>query len=152
MEAWLGQLEHWHWWIGAVVLLILEVTTPAFFFLWLGIAAAVTGLLLLLFPGMGWKVQFLWFSGMALASIAVWHLVLKKHPTATTLPVLNRRGSQYVGRVLTVAEPIVNGMGRVRVDDSVWKVSGPDCPQGTPVRVVAVDDAVLRVERVESNG
>ena len=27
----------WHWWILAGVLLILELTSPVFFFLWLGI-------------------------------------------------------------------------------------------------------------------
>lgn len=148
METWLSHLQHWHWWIAAVVLLILEVTTPAFFFLWLGIAAGITGLLLLFFPEMGWNAQFIWFSSMAMVSMAVWHLVLRKHPTVTRLPGLNRRGSQYIGRVLVVFDPIINGVGRARVDDSVWKVQGPDCPQGATVRVVSVEDATLHVELV----
>ncbi|MBF0610840.1 MAG: NfeD family protein [Magnetococcales bacterium] len=148
MEAWLEQLQQWHWWIGAVVFLILEVTTPAFFFLWLGIAAAMTGMLLLFFPDMGWKSQCMWFSGLALVSIAFWRFFMRRHPTVSELPVLNRRSSQYVGRVVVVSEAIVNGMGKVRVDDSTWKVQGPDCPAGANVRVVAALDAVLQVELV----
>jgi hypothetical protein len=35
-------------------------------------------------------------------------------------PKLNRRGEQYVGRTFTLEEPIVNGHGKIRVDDSTW--------------------------------
>ena len=71
---------------------------------------------------------------------------LKRHPTETDQPRLNRRGEQYLGRVFTLEHPVVNGLGKIRVDDSTWKISGPDCSEGTQVRVVGVDGVVLRVE------
>ena len=43
----------WHWWIFAGVLLIFELTTPIFVFLWLGFAAAAVGFLLLVFANLG---------------------------------------------------------------------------------------------------
>ena len=65
-------------------------------------------------------------------------------------PLLNRRAEQYVGRVFTLQEPIVNGRGRLRVDDTVWRVEGEDCPAGTAVEVTGVDATLLRVRRRET--
>ena len=61
-------------------------------------------------------------------------------------PHLNRRGEQYIGRVFTLDVAIVNGQGKVRVDDTTWKVQGDDCPVGTRVRVHGVDGVVLLVK------
>ncbi|MBF0153044.1 MAG: NfeD family protein [Magnetococcales bacterium] len=146
LETLLTHLHHWHWWIAAVLLLIMEVTLPAFFFLWLGVAAGVTGLLALLFPELGWKGQMLWFSGLSLVSIALWHGVLRRRPTSSELPHLNRRTAQYIGRVLTLTAPIVHGTGRLKVDDSLWKISGPDAPIHTRVTIMAIDGTTLIVQ------
>lgn len=145
IEVWLGQLQHWHWWVLGVVLLILEVTAPAVFFLWMGAAAGLVGLLLLLFPEMGWQAQVVWFSVLSVGSIGLWHGFLKQRPTFTDQPRLNRRGSNYIGRIFTLDEPIVNGVGRLRVDDTMWKVGGPDTPAGDRVKVTGVDGVVLQV-------
>ena len=68
-------------------------------------------------------------------------------PTETDLPTLNRRGEQYVGRHFTLEEAIVNGQGKIRVDDSTWKIEGPeDLPAGSQVQVIAVAGTVLKVE------
>lgn len=145
MEAWLGDLQPWHWWVLGVMLLILEVTAPAVFFLWLGVAAGVVGFLKLLFPEMGWQGQTMWFSVLSIGAIAAWHLFVKKNPTATDQPLLNRRASQYLGRVFTLEDPIVNGVGRIRVDDTMWKINGPDAPAGAKVMVIGEDGVVLLV-------
>jgi len=41
--------------------------------------------------------------------------------------------------------PIVDGRGRVRVDDTVWLVEGPDLPAGARVQVTGVANTLLRV-------
>jgi membrane protein implicated in regulation of membrane protease activity len=74
-------------------------------------------------------------------------LYFAHHPIETDQPRLNRRGEQYVGRVFTLREPIVNGQGKIRVDDSTWKIQGVDCPSGTKVRVTGVNGVVLQVSR-----
>ena len=40
----------------------------------------------------------------------------------------------------------MGGEGRIRVDDSSWRVTGPNQPAGAAVRVVRVDGATLVVE------
>lgn len=142
----LEQMNHWHWWVFAVVLLILEVFAPGAFFMWMGAAAGVVGLLVLVFS-IGWKLQWLVFAVVSVASILAWRAHLKKHPTQTEQPRLNRRGEQYIGRHFTLSEPIVNGLGKIRVDDSTWKIEGADCEAGSRVVVTGVDGVILKVER-----
>ncbi|OOZ35944.1 NfeD family protein [Solemya velesiana gill symbiont] len=146
---WLENINYWHWWVLAVVLIILEVFSPGAFFLWLGVSAGVIGLILLAVPDLSWQLQLLLFSVFSVASIMVWHLVLKRHPTRSDHPVFNRRGEQYIGRSFTLDEPVVNGLGKIRVDDSTWKISGEDCDAGTNVKVVGVDGVVLKVDDVD---
>ncbi|MEJ1469638.1 MAG: NfeD family protein [Candidatus Sedimenticola sp. (ex Thyasira tokunagai)] len=79
-------------------------------------------------------------------SVVAWRLVLKRNPTVTDQPAVNRRGEQYLGRLFTLDEPVISDQGRIRVDDTTWKIHGPDCPAGSRVQVVGVDGVVLRVE------
>ena len=146
MGDWLADLGYWHWFVLGLLLVILEMFSPAAYFLWLGIGAGLTGVLLLAWPGLGWPVQLLAFALLAVLSVALGRRYLTRHPIKTDAPTLNRRGEQYVGRVFTLQEPIVNGLGKIRVDDSTWKISGADCPSGTRVKVTGVDGVVLEVE------
>jgi membrane protein implicated in regulation of membrane protease activity len=143
--AW--QVEFWHWWGLGLVLLILEVFLPGFVFLWMGIAAGITGFVLLLAPSLGWQYQIILFAVLSVTSIVLWRLWSGRRPIHTADPTLNRRAAQYVGRTFTLEVPIVNGRGHIHVDDSYWRVDGHDMPAGTPVRVVAADGVVLKVER-----
>ena len=144
----LTNLDYWQWWVGAVIFIVLEILIPGAFLLWLGISAAVVGALLLLFPGMGWEAQFLVFAVLSVASIVAWRAYQKKHPSESDQPALNRRGQQYVGRVFTLEEPIVNGLGKIKVDDTTWKIEGNDSGAGSKVEVVGVDGVVLKVQNL----
>ena len=140
----LETLNYWKWGIFALTLLILEMLAPGAFFLWLGIAAGVVSALLLVAPETSWQVQFVVFSFASMISLYIWHNRLKKKPTATDEPTLNRRGEQYIGRTFTLQEPVVNGVGKIRVDDSTWKIEGDDCDSGTRVEITGVDGVVFR--------
>jgi membrane protein implicated in regulation of membrane protease activity len=138
-------ITYWHWWILAAALIILEVFAPGAFFLWLGIAAGVVGGLIYLTPNLAWEYQVLVFSVLSVVSILVWRKYFRTIPEETDEPALNRRGEQYVGRVFTLTEPIVNSMGKIRVDDTTWKIRGEDCPVGTRVEVTGVDGTIFEV-------
>lgn len=142
---WLNELTFWHWWILAAVLLALETLVPGAIFLWMGIAAIVVGGLTYFIPGWGWEWEILVFAILSLASIFLWRAYLHRNPQQSDQPLLNQRGRQYIGRTFTLTEGIVNGMGKIRVDDSTWKVRGPDCPPGTTVIVNDVDGVVFEV-------
>ena len=146
---WFEHVVFWHWWILAGVLLILELTSPVFFFLWVGIAAAAVGLLLLVIPSLTIEMQLVLFGILSVVAVIAWRKYRESHPQVSDQPLLNQRGRQYTNRVFTLDHPIVNGVGKVVVDDSTWRVKGPDLPTGTRVRVVDVDGVVFIVERAE---
>ncbi len=149
MSGFLGELQFWHWLIFGLLLAVIEILAPGTFFLWLGIAAGVTGLTLLALPATPWQIQLVIFAVLSVASVAGWRFYQHRHPIATDDPTLNRRGEQHVGRVFALEQAIANGRGTVRVGDSVWRAEGPDLPAGARVRVVAVSGAILKVERAE---
>jgi len=144
----LTELNSWHWGIIAVILIIMEVFMPGAFMIWLGIAAAVVSVVMLAFPDITWQTQFIIFAVLSVASIYAWRLYAKKNPPTSDQPTLNMRGEQYVNRVFTLDEPIVNGQGKIKVDDSTWKIEGNDCESGTKVQVIGVDGVVLKIEHV----
>ncbi|MGZ8216944.1 NfeD family protein [Methylomagnum sp.] len=137
----------WHWWALGVVLLIVELLVPGMFFIWMAESAFIVGAVLWIFPAVGWEHQLILFSVLSMVSIAAFRRYLKKYPIATDRPLLNRRAAQYVGRVFTLEEPIVNGRGKIRVDDSIWRVEGEDSGSGAKVRVTEAEGVVLKVER-----
>ena len=147
--AFLDSLQFWHWMILGLALAVIEVLAPGTFFLWLGIAAGVTGLVLLVLPDMGWQIQLLLFGVLSIAIVAGWRLYQKRHPTQSDDTTLNRRGEQYVGRVFQLEQAIVNGRGAVKVGDSLWRAEGPDLPAGVSVKVTGVAGTVLKVEKAE---
>lgn len=139
------QAVFWHWWIFAIMLVVLEIFAPGTFFLWLGVSAGVIGLVLLVFPDLAWEVQVIGFSVVSVASILVWRRWFLEKSEQSEEPLLNQRGAQYVGRVFQLDEGIVNGVGKVHVDDTQWRVKGEDCPAGSRVRVTGVDGVMLEV-------
>jgi len=149
--GWLDDIVFWHWWIIAGLLLILELILPSFFFLWLGIAAAATGFVLLVLPSMPIEMQLVIFSVASVIAVLAWRKYRETRPVESDQPNLNRRGQQYVGRVFTLDRPIQNGVGKVEVDDSTWRVKGPDLPAGTHVKVTGVDGVVFVVAREENH-
>jgi len=147
--SWLDNIVFWHWWILAIVLMCIELFAPAAFFIWCGIAAAIVGLIVLVLPAMSWEVPFLLFAVLSVVSVLVGRKYLQQRGAMESdQPMLNRRGEQYVGRVFTLNEPIVDGTGRVQVDDSSWRIEGQDMAAGVRVKVVAINGSTLIVEKV----
>jgi membrane protein implicated in regulation of membrane protease activity len=142
----LANITEWYWFGFAVILVIFEVVLGAnFFLLWLAVSASTIGIILLIYPPLAWEFQFIIFAIESIACLMFWNLHLKHNPHISDQPNLNRRNEQYVGREITLSEPIVNGRGKIHIDDSFWRIEGADMPAGTLVKVVDVDGVVLKV-------
>lgn len=142
---------HYWWWIIALVLIAVEVVLPGYFMLWIGIAAAATGVLVLIVPGLSMLTQAIAFAALAFLSCAAyWYWLrpklMRDEPGNARL---NRRGEQQIGQRYVLAEAIVNGRGRAKVGDGLWLVRGPDLPVGSTVEVVGVDGITLLVRSAE---
>jgi hypothetical protein len=142
----LEEIVYWNWWVFALLLIIVEVLVAGTFFLWMGISAGIVGLVLLVLPGLSWQLQLSLFAVFSVASIIVSRLWLARYTRIEPPSTLNRRGSQYLGRQFTLTEPIINGVGRLNVDDTIWRISGPDLEAGTKVIVEGMDGTILKVK------
>jgi membrane protein implicated in regulation of membrane protease activity len=145
------ELGPWNWMVLGFVLLGLEILVPGFFLLWIGLAALATGALSLLLWGSAlwpWEVQVLLFLALSLVLAFAGRRIMKATGDVSDQPLLNRRGDQLVGRTATLTEPIVNGRGRMKIGDTLWRVTGPDLPAGATVRVAGATDLDLEL-RVE---
>jgi inner membrane protein len=138
----------WGWFIAGGVLLVLEVLAPGVFMLWLGLAAILVGLISLVLDW-PWQAQFVAFAAFAIAAVPLWRR-LAAHATAPTdQPFLNRRAEGHVGRIFTLEKPILDGSGTVAIDDSIWRITGPDLPAGSRIKVTRVEGTALHVEPAE---
>ncbi|WKJ90391.1 NfeD family protein [Methylomonas montana] len=137
----------WYWWVLAVGFLALEIVVTGFFFLWLAVSAFIVGAVVLLIPVTPFNVQLLLFSLLAVLSVLGWRKYARTRAVeATDHPLLNKRGAQYIGRTFNLIAPIENGQGKIKVDDTFWKVHGEDSPMGAKVKVVAIKGTVFEVE------
>ena len=139
----------WYWWVIGFILLVLEILTPGYFFMWMAASGFLTGAIVLLIPATSMNMQVLIFSVLSVVAIIVWKFYGKRHPTESDQPLLNKRGVQYIGRVFNLYQPIKNGEGKIKVDDSIWKVHGEDCDMTTRVKVIAIRGTVFDVEKVD---
>jgi inner membrane protein len=143
------ELGAWNWMALGLVLLALEIMVPGIFLLWIGIAAIIVGALTLMIGDAAmwsWQLQIVLFLILSLVSAYIGKKVMAKGDGVSDEPFLNQRAEQLVGRTATLAEPISDGRGRIKLGDTQWRVSGPDLPVGTKVKVVSTDGSELSVE------
>jgi inner membrane protein len=141
----LMELGTWNWLILGVALMAIETFAPGVFMLWLGLAALIVGLVSFGIAW-SWQAQVIAFAALAIAMVPLWRHFARRHEKPTDTPFLNRRAESLIGRVFTLEKPIIDGVGTVRVDDTVWRVAGPDAPSGSRVKVTQADGASLTVE------
>lgn len=144
----MSEVEFWYWLLLAIVLFVLEMFAPGAILLWFGFGAAITGLVLWLFPDLGQAWQLLVFGVASLLSLFAWRKSNFFRGPVSTEPELNNRLLSQIGKRYILSEPIVQGSGSMRIGDSSWRVRGADLPAGTRVEVVGVEGIILLVEAV----
>ena len=112
--------------------------------LWLGIAALIVGLISFAVV-LSWQTQIIVFAILSIAMVPLWRHFSKRNEKPTDKPFLNKRAQGLIGRVFTLEKPIVDGVGTVKIDDTVWRVSGSDAPAGSRVKIIHAEGANLRV-------
>ena len=134
------------WAAIALLLFAAEALAPGAFMLWLGFAAVVVFLGVLLVPGISVLAQVAAFIVLSFISIQVYRKWFRGRERQSDQPALNRRAAALVGRVVVLERGIVQGRGRVQIADAFWDVTGPELATGTAVRVIGTDGMTLQVE------
>jgi hypothetical protein len=146
-------LGGWAWMLLGLVLLGLEVVLPGTFMLWFALAAIATGVVALAadaagWTGLTWQAEAGLFAVLSVVAVVAGRSWMRRRRAEPADAAgLNERANRHVGRRAQLTDPIVDGRGRLDLDDTVWLVSGPDLPAGTTVRITGADGVRLMVER-----
>lgn len=146
LPSYITALGAWAWIIAGAILLALELAAPGAFMMWLGLSAVLVGILSLIWSDLSWQIQCVAFAIFAVLSIPLWRRFAHRVESPEERPFLNRRADALIGRVFTLEKPIIDGIGSIRIDDTIWRVSGADRPAGSRVKIARVDGANLQVE------
>jgi membrane protein implicated in regulation of membrane protease activity len=146
-------LGPWTWVAVGLLILGIEIMMPSTFLLWPGLSALVVGLITLIIGNEAaiwpWQAQVLVFLILSIVIAIVGKRIMKnKDYNKSENPNLNERGAQLIGQTAILADPIANGMGRIKIGDTTWRVKGDDAKAGVKVTVVDYDAGTLIVEAV----
>ena len=132
----------WLWLAAGILLCAAEAMAPGMFLLWIGVAAIATGLVLAAFTlSLPWTL--LLFGSLTIVSLLLGRKFYGSRDSEGDRPFLNRRADALVGRTFILADAIQRGEGHITVNDSPWRVRGPDMPAGTKIKVMGIEDAMI---------
>lgn len=150
MSDMFSQHSYWLWLIIGLLLAGLEIFVPGIFLIWFALAAIITGVIDLFFD-FSWQGNFIVFCMASVISVFLGRFLDNLHKDGSASASLNDRTASMIGQNFLLTESIVNGIGRIKVDDSSWRVqSNQPILAGAHVRVTSVstDGTTLIVEGI----
>ena len=132
-------------WLGfALILAILEITSPTFFFLFL--SAAAVGAMVAALCGLNMSLQLLIFGcGILLSLLLLRPRLLARLNSNPPLPSRSEVLKGKYGKVTQAIEPHL-GSGRVQVEGEDWAASSKGAiPSGADIVVIGADGIILLV-------
>ena len=146
------QLNVWHWLAVAGALVVIDLLLGTTLLIWASLAALITALILWGFPGLAIPWQLSIFAGLTMLLLGATRAWMRRHPGSPRDATLNRRAEALVGTRRRLASAIEYGEGELTIDDTRWRIHGPDLPVGRWVVVTAVDGNVLQVAAASAPG
>ena len=148
-----AELGGWSWMILGLALLAIEIMASGTFFLWFGVAALVVGLATFALGSLAFwtlQAQLIAFVIISILFVVVGRRLMKRHKFEDNdAPHLNQRTAQLIGLEAVLVEEISQGLGRIKVGDTTWRVTGQDAPVGTKVKVIGEGaGTTLKVEAI----
>jgi len=141
----------WHWVVGGIALVMLELAVPAFFVIWFGLGALLVGVLLLLAPSVSFTTQIVIWTLASVGMTFLWFKVFRndKHMTRSG------QAASVVGEVgLLVNRVAPFQPGQVRFQKPVLGAELWECraetevEAGERVRVLSVEGSYVLVAKL----
>ncbi len=140
------------WFILGAFLIIIEIFAPGTFVLWFGIAALVTAGLAFIIP-QNLALQIAFMAITSIVAVLMGRKFYKKlgDTSDSSEEPLNERTARYIGHITVIESDIINGRGRIKIEDSSWLCeSSEDLPKGHKVEVIGANGTVLIVKSISS--
>lgn len=149
----LDGISPWWWVAFALALGAIEMATMSFFLIWPALAALCVGLLLAVAPDMSGTSQIVVFAGLGIVFTFLGRYLMGRYGDgADTLPGLNSRAEQLIGRHGTVLE-FADSEGAIEVEGVRWRAlwpAGQTAKTGERVRITGARGMELEVESPKS--
>lgn len=139
-------LGPWSWWVLGLGLALVEVFVPGAFFIFFAVAAVVVGTAAL-FIDFSWQSEVIAFVVLAVAAALAGRRIYGRASRPESETPLNDRLARQIGRIAVLDTAIDGGTGQIKLDDTLWRVEGPDMPAGTRVRISGQREGRLQVEK-----
>jgi membrane protein implicated in regulation of membrane protease activity len=145
-------IEWWHWVVGGLALIVLELFIPSFFVIWFGLGALPVALLLLAAPGLSLGVQvLLWFLASVTMTV-LWFQVFDKRIIDKTRAGTTGDAIGEIGLLVHAVVPFARGKVRFQrpiLGAEEWQCTADsDIPAGERVKILAIEGNFVKVERV----
>lgn len=134
------------WWAAALLFLLVEMMVPSNWLLWPGLAAFVTGALILFFPGITWQTAIMIFVAASVVMLFLGRRYVSLTAGKSDTPNLNNRAQRMIGRRASAIMDDANGMSRVQIDGIEWPVrldAGGAIKAGDVLEIIAFDGTTL---------
>lgn len=141
----------WYYWLIIGMLLILgEMLLPSFTLLWFGLAAMLTGLLLLIMPDLSLTIQLLFWAAASIVFTVLWFKLFKPTMTDKTKAGISKEAvTGETGIVIKAPHDEIRGTVRFSMPllgADEWEfICGQECQVGDRVEVVDVSGNTLVV-------
>ena len=148
---WLTEISPWHWASLGVLLLISEILGAAGFLIGSAIAAFLMSAIMIFAPELDWKWQLVVFSSTAVVFSFIYLKRFSSFNEETDQPALNKRAAMHIGKKVSLLEATANGMSKVQIGDTRWKVQcDKELEAGAVVNITAADGMTLIVTAAEN--
>ena len=144
-------IEWWHWAIGGIVLILLELAIPSFFVIWFGLGALLVAGVLLLVGELSLTAQLLLWIVASLAMVVLWFRVFRPSRHKTLIGTASGEVIGEVGLLVGAVAPFEHG--KVRFQRPILGAEEWAClaetaiPAGERVKVVSIEGSYLKVAR-----
>lgn len=126
--------EPWHWFVLGILLILSELVIPAFAALWFGLAAIMVGVLLWMFPMMGFITQIVTWIILSVLCTLLWFKFIKPLSIDKTKAGLSREAT--IGQVgMVIQTHMEHDLITVRFPMPVLGSDEWNCRTLTPVQV-----------------
>ena len=144
-------IEWWHWVLGGLGLVLLELALPSFFVIWFGLGALLVGLSVLALPTLALTAQIALWIITSVVMVVLWFSVFKRSQHKTLIGTAAGEVIGEVGLLVSAVAPFQRGKVRFQrpllgAEDWVC-MAETAITAGERVRVVSVEGSFIKVAK-----
>lgn len=142
-------VEWWHWLVGGIGLILLELAIPAFYVIWFGFGAVLISALALLAPGLSLPAQIVLWMLASIGMTALWFKVFKRTAQGTLIGTADGDVIGEAGLLVQAVAPFQRGKVRFQrpiLGSEEWACTADvEIAAGSRVKLVSVEGSFVKV-------